>query len=98
MEYGIWHMAYDIFRKKTHPGAQRPAQALTQFHRQLDPKTKTDSRTWIPPRQVLDTIVSGQETPTRGQGPAAIYSMCGKLKGTSIKNSNFNYGALLLQA
>lgn len=92
-------MPYDIvISQRTHPGAQRPAQALTQFHRQLDPKTKSDSRTWILPRQVLDTIVSGQETPTSGQGRAAIYSMCGKLKGTSIKNSNFNYGALLLQA
>lgn len=42
--------------------------------------------------------MSGQETPTRGQGRAVIYSMSGKLKETSAMNSNFNYGALLLQA
>lgn len=42
--------------------------------------------------------MSGQETPTRGQGRAVIYSMCGKVKTTSAMNSNFNYGALLLQA
>lgn len=42
--------------------------------------------------------MSGQETPTRGQGRAEIYSMRGKPKKPSAMNCNFNHGALLLQA
>lgn len=82
MAYGKWQVAYGIchLAQRAHPGAQRPAQALTQFHRQLDPTTKSDRehgshlvKSWI-------RSLSGQETPTRGQGRAVIYSMSGKLK------------------